>query len=200
MGDNVECSLLIELPYERVSLRRYANGPCASCKHGYHSAMTFVADVEADCGKPTPSVSPAYYRNDPRWPTACACGRPFEQDDNWQVFQERVYTRGGSGERMTLSDVRPGDMWNAWWYPWKGPDGLSLVVVLPNGHHWCIDSRAANCTLPDDDVHRCWVRTGSPPKVTVGKNAPGQPTCSAGAGSIGVPGWHGFLTDGRLHP
>lgn len=70
-----------------------------------------------------------------------------------------------------------------------------LAVVLPNGHWWDIDGRAGNCTMKDDKVHRCWVRHGDPPKITVDKNGN---TCKAGAGSIKVEGWHGFLRNGEF--
>jgi hypothetical protein len=70
-----------------------------------------------------------------------------------------------------------------------------LYVVLPNGHWWDIDGRASNCTLPTDKAHRCWVRHGVPPHITVDKNGL---TCSAGAGSILSDGYHGFLREGRL--
>jgi hypothetical protein len=83
----------------------------------------------------------------------------------------------------------------------EGPDGLSLIVVTPTGH-WHVDSRASNCTLPDDKEHRCWVRHGHP--------SPGHPdgplhvdknglTCAAGAGSIQMRDWHGFLHHGELY-
>lgn len=77
----------------------------------------------------------------------------------------------------------------------KGGRGLHNAKLALNGHHWDIDSRASNCTKPSDTTHRCWVRTGTPPNVTAGKSGN---TCSAGAGSILVPGWHGFLTNGEL--
>lgn len=78
-----------------------------------------------------------------------------------------------------------------------GPDGRVLAVRLPNGYGWAPDSRASNCTRPDDDTHRCWVRHGEVPRITVDKNGD---TCSAGAGSILSNGWHGFLRDGVLVP
>src|SRR5260370_33790308 len=59
-------------------------------------------------------------------------------------------------------------------------DGPHLVVVLPNGHPWNIDSRASNCSMPWDYAHRCWVRHGEPPGITVDKAAL---TCTAGGGS-----------------
>lgn len=86
----------------------------------------------------------------------------------------------------------------------KGPDGLSIVCVVPYDRPgtsnkttwWYIDSRANNCTMPDDKEHRCWVRHG-----TVGEaihvDKAGH-TCAAGAGSIVVPGFHGFLHHGVL--
>jgi hypothetical protein len=110
---------------------------------------------------------------------------------------------------------------------WVGPDGQALMVKMPGGHEWHIDGPASNCDslckkcgkpsyahnqpspLPDqpnlancpgyEDAHphKCWVRTGVAPQLTVGKGAPGE-SCGAGAGSIVVPGWHGFLRNGVL--
>lgn len=74
-------------------------------------------------------------------------------------------------------------------------DGRHLVAVLPTGEHWDIDSRANNCTRPDDRLHRCWVREGEPPNITAGKAGN---TCSAGAGSIATSNWHGFLRNGEF--
>lgn len=80
----------------------------------------------------------------------------------------------------------------------KGPDGLSLVCVVPqyaekreNYTYWYLDGRASNCTKPDDMEHRCWVRHGKfGESMHVDKNGN---TCQAGAGSIMVQGFHGFL-------
>lgn len=74
-------------------------------------------------------------------------------------------------------------------------DGRWLVVRLPNGHDWCIDSRCNNCTRPNDNAHRCWIRHGEPPNITVDKNGV---TCSAGGGSIQSGDFHGFLRNGVL--
>lgn len=81
-----------------------------------------------------------------------------------------------------------------------GPDGKSIVCIIPHGERgktwWHIDSRANNCTLADDKEHRCWVRHGTVGgEIHVDKNGN---TCAAGAGSIGVPGFHGFLHHGVL--
>jgi hypothetical protein len=76
-------------------------------------------------------------------------------------------------------------------------DGRVLCCILPDGHSWTIDSRANNCTLPKDDKHWCWVRTGRPEDGTLDVGKDGL-TCSAGAGSIQTGRWHGFLRRGRL--
>lgn len=94
---------------------------------------------------------------------------------------------------------------NGW--PPVGRDGLAIACVcLGRGgpesrHHWYIDSRASNCTKPDDNEHRCWVRQGTVgDRLTVDKNGP---TCGAGAGSFYMGpdnAWHGFLRNGKLTP
>lgn len=82
---------------------------------------------------------------------------------------------------------------------WHNCDGRHLLCVLPNGHVWDIDGRANNCGLPEDRLHRCWVRSGdptsSPPTVHVTKDGY---TCDAGAGSIAASDYHGFLHAGVL--
>ena len=93
----------------------------------------------------------------------------------------------------------PGAMWYAIWMPrnwdWDNETQPHLIVKTPSGGDWDIDSRASNCAKPDDKLHRCWVRHGTPPNVTVDKNGL---TCPAGGGSIISRGWHGFLRQGRL--
>lgn len=94
----------------------------------------------------------------------------------------------------------PGDMFWQTPYPksfaWDNLEGDELHVICPNGMEWNIDSRAINCTMKNDRTHRCWVRTGIPPNITVGKK--GGPTCSAGAGSILIGDYHGFLRNGNF--
>ena len=54
---------------------------------------------------------------------------------------------------------------------------------------------ASNCTRPEDTVHKCWVRHGQVPDITVDKLGD---TCHAGGGSIGQKTYHGFLRGGVL--
>lgn len=102
------------------------------------------------------------------------------------------FLRNNDGWRP-MGEMPIGAMYYADWYPRKGPDGHHLIAKTPGGL-WHVDGRASNCTLPNDDVHRCWVRHGVPPDVTVDKN--GQ-TCGCGC-SIGQRGFHGFLRHGEL--
>lgn len=85
-----------------------------------------------------------------------------------------------------------------------GPDDRQLELKLPNGDIWWTDMRASNCTMRDDNVHRCWVRHGKPEDGTLHIDKNGV-TCGAGAGSIvstpidgGRQGWHGFLHNGQF--
>lgn len=135
--------------------------------------------------------------DDPRWPTRCECGFTFRDSDPHQRWTEMLYRRDDTGQITTLRDAGPGAMWDAKWAPWKGADGRSLSAKCPNGDIWNIDSRATNCTMPTDDVHRCWVRHGEPPNITVDKNGV---TCRAGAGSIQAGDYHGFLRNGEFTP
>lgn len=220
--NGVPCYFLVPTSRVRQYLRRYHSGSqpgdaaCPVHGMGYHNAWTPIGEAPAHYqdgylsqATPTPPES------DPRWPTTCACGYVFQARDPWQLFESLLYQRQDTGEEMTLREAGPGAMWNADWlirgldysspqaatqpWPWKpGPDGLCLTVRLPDGHDWIIDSRSSNCTMPQDNVHSCWVRHGTPPNISVGKS--GGLTCSAGGGSIMSPsGWHGFLTNGILH-
>lgn len=112
-----------------------------------------------------------------------------ESPDRWRKVAEPEDVRDHQ------SEFGPGAMWDAFWLDRKGPDGKALVVILPDGHMWQIDGRAKNCGRKNDEVHRCWVRHGEPPMLTVDKNGD---TCVAGQGSIQSGGWHGFLRDGKL--
>ncbi len=185
----------------RASLRIYWGEDCANTlghgSKGYHNAQIFLADTDEVnawkfCGETDD------YPDD-RWPTKCDhCDATPPADVARQVFTKRRYnTDSGLPE--------PGDLfWTDWYGHVEGEpgcmfhdncDGRHLRAVLPNGSSWDIDGRASNCTKPKERTHRCWVRTGEPPNVTVGKNGD---TCAAGAGSIAVDGYHGFLKNGSF--
>jgi len=170
---------------------------------GVHNAITPIGDVpELGAWGAFGDVGD---HPEERWPTSCRdCGAavpPVDRSvqvvgDSWnevtrQVFTERLYdTESGVPE--------PGDLYYTSFHDpghcpyWDNCDGRHLHGVVPNGDHWDIDSRCSNCTLREDRLHRCWVRSGTPEDGTlhVGK---GGLTCAAGAGSIQTAGWHGFL-------
>lgn len=187
-------------------LRRYrhrTNDACPAMQDGfsYHQALTRIENAPGDFdSRGYLQAAPDWSRLDPRWPAACACGYRFAHDDAWQVFQEVVYIRPDTGERFEegLRKMPPGAMWNAYWMTHcKGSDGMALAVICPDGREWLIDGRANNCTMPQDNAHRCWVRHGTPPNITVDKDGL---TCGAGGGSIQTPGYHGFLRNGEFEP
>lgn len=160
-------------------------------------------------------------REDPRWPATCeACGEPFQPDDEWQVNARELHrpVRGGHdfGEALyTIQDAPVGAMWDAHWMrDWfTGPDGISLFVKTPGGD-WHVDGEASNCTRTQwgpkeiDGVrhekvwlgrtHYCWVRHGDPRRPETLHADKNGDTCAAGAGSILIGQYHGFLHHGHL--
>jgi hypothetical protein len=197
----IKCFLLIATPYQRFSLRRFYSSSddknICPLPHGYHDAHVEIGQTLIE----TPSTTvPAHIdKTDPRWPTHCGCGYQFTDEDKWQHFMEPLYSRQDNHDIIyTLNEAPVGAIWRATWYEdmqsYLGPDGQCLVVKTPGGD-WVIDGRANNCTLPNDNIHKCWVRHGVPPMITVDKNGK---TCGAGAGSILVGNYHGFLINGEL--
>jgi len=193
--------MIEELKKSRYSLRRYSEGRGCGGR-GYHDARSSaIAETDDDptkdyhCTNPPEKPAP----EDPRWPTKCEhCEYVFTAEDHFQVFGSPLYKRADTGQVMTRDEAPAGAMWYADWYRnfyEPGPDGKWLCVKLPDGTDWCVDSEASNCTRKGDKTHHCWIREGTPPLVTAGKSGN---TCSAGAGSIATPGYHGFLRSGYL--
>lgn len=107
-----------------------------------------------------------------------------------------IFQRVDNGEKIASSDLPPGAMYWEREQPYLTPDRIpTLVVILPNKHHWYLNSRASNCTKKEDNEHRCWCVHGESPKVTVDKSCN---TCNAGGGSILVGDYHGHLINGEL--
>ena len=144
--------------------------------------------------------------DDPRWPTHCdSCGEPFTHGELWQengdvIMRVTAIVPGAAvnvGDEFEFKKMPPGAIWEALWArEWaKGFDGRAYMCRLPDMHDWQIDSEANNCTRKGDRTHRCWIREGEAPFLNISKNGP---TCSAGAGSIQSPNYHGFLQHGVL--
>lgn len=215
----LKCFMLEQTRVVKIYLRRYANANSdtdSKCKgaYGYHDAMVLIGEEEvyfqsrknSSGGMYVVRVDDPYidkYKEqypygDPKWPTFCdECGYKFKSIDEYQIFTDLVYKRSDTGEECNLRKPPEGAMYWAWWFkdnPRYAPNG-ALHAVCPGGHPWNIDGRASNCTMPDDDEHRCWVRHGEPPNITVDKNGL---TCDAGGGSIQAGSYHGFLQNGHF--
>jgi hypothetical protein len=220
---NVKCFLIEPTGRQRVGLRRYRASNRARCPlpHGYHDTTVWIGEeLETRTQGSTNALDQKQYLDDPRWPAQCACGYPFDVLDEFQVFVNSIYRRADDhGVEMLLRDAPPGAMWNAEWMSdhRKGPDGKCLYARCPGGQDWCIDGRASNCDSPcancrrpyhahnhatqeqcpqgfkESQPHKCWVRHGVPPELTVDKAGV---TCGAGAGSIITDNFHGFLRNG----
>lgn len=206
----VQCYWLEPIRQARLSLRCYssANGcPLVPGEYNYHNAHTSLFDVvetfefneaagrklyEYEGPHERADVSPKY-----QWPTHCGCGYEFIETDSRQVFSETLYKRSDTGAILTQREFGPGAMWNAEYLndnEWlRGPDGMSLSVICPNGREWLVDGPCSNCTKPEDKIHKCWCRSGAVPNITVDKNCN---SCDAGAGSIQAGDYHGFLVNG----
>lgn len=182
----------------------------------YHNGMRHLFDLEHTEERLGLGGNVEDYTDD-RWPTTCdACQSTvpanafltwsLSNSPGWnlvhQVFRQTLYAAGA-----WRGEPGPGDVYIADWYgcaergrcvyQWTNCDGRHLMVVLPNGHVWDVDSRASNCTMKEDTEHRCWIRHGDPASNLVHVDKQGK-TCAAGAGSIAVPGFHGFLHHGEL--
>lgn len=187
----------------QLGLRRYhSDGSGFTCAAAYHSALVLTGEAPARLDERGWVESPNDVDHaDPHWPTHCdkGCGYAFTDDDAWQPWVDRLYTRSDTGEKTTLRDAPPGSTWDAHWLGgmYASPDDIVLMVRCPNGHDWCVDSQSSNCTRKGDRSHHCWVRHGDPRecRITVDKNGD---TCAAGAGSILAGDYHGFLHNGTL--
>lgn len=188
--DPVQCFFITPTDRYRVSLRRYRGGAEGTCpgRYGYHNASVEIA-IETHPTQPVATMDEISH-DDSRWPTHCPCGYAFVPEDSWQVNHDNIYS--GGGIECTLNDAPPGAMWDAYWWRdrepkpnpgtlYCGPDGLTLVVVLPTGEHFMPDAGARNGEAGKPG----WTRTGTVPKIST-------------LPSIQSDLWHGYLTDGVL--
>lgn len=157
------------------------------------------------------ALAQAPYKSDLRWPTKCDyCDYVFPPDVEGNADWKRQYTDGKTFGILPghiplgVPEFGAGAMWRATWlvdedgqhrcWYWENCTSAHLIVMTPGGS-WDTDSRASNCTMPNDKTHRCWVKHGAPPNLTIDKNGV---TCQAGAGSILSGNYHGCLSNGEL--
>lgn len=208
----VKCFMVHQTTRFRASLRRFtwnSGSQCAGRKDWGHDASSApICVIEGiknahgcwDLDAQERRHMPAH--DDPRWPVKCeACDYRFVEADEWQLFTDHIYV-DDAGKEYSGRALPPGAMRFTDYEPpeWKGPDGRTLHVICPDGWDWSPDHPASNCTMKNDrgpfgEAHRCWVRHGTAPNITVDKNGR---TCQAGGGSILTPKYHGFLRNGAF--
>lgn len=184
--EHVKCFWLEATARARVSLRRYVGESiCGASGMGYHNASIYLEERPARLTAEGYLMNEEHPLDDPRWPARCACGYVFADHERKQVFVELIYRRADTGATMTLREAPAGAMWNAWWMGehHKGPDGIALVVKLPDAGEWLVDGPS----YQDGKIQNAkgWTRTGTPPMCTA-------------TPSILTPRYHGFLTNGEL--
>lgn len=218
---DIQCFLLEPTGQENHYLRRYAvvDGGCTGAAN-YHNARVFtrlLAEGEAPrtlaedprwpvtCQHCDYTFQPEDRRQDFRQPV-------YRRVDTGEEMELHAAPAGAMWFTEWMQQ-----------YPQRcGPDGRYLTVRTPGGD-WVVDGRASNCDSPcvscgvpyllhfsggqhghdanacpnyeDARPHKCWVRHGDAPSITVDKNGV---TCGAGAGSILAGSYHGFLRGGRL--
>jgi hypothetical protein len=171
------------------------------CENGWkgHSGRVVVKEILDPTANPSSRGFLEKHDDHPWWTTATCerCGvaatGEVKRAAGWRRFYDTETGKPEPGDMFWIPCLAKTTEWGC--FHWDNCDGFHLHVILPNGHEWDVDGRASNCTLKDDRTHRCWIRSGDPPKVTAGKKGH---TCSAGAGSIAAGSYHGFLRDGVL--
>jgi hypothetical protein len=166
-------------------------GKCGEGEHRAERPIDYLYDLEHVKNGLSSRLNIDSVPSD-QWPSVCEqCAEPVPSNANRSTHIGVLYdTDTGSPE--------PGDLYYSYHEPgkcsyWDNCTGAHLIAVLPSGEHWDIDSQASNCTMPNNRQHRCWVRHGEPPAITVDKQGV---TCQAGAGSIAMTRYHGFLKGG----
>ena len=177
----IKCFLIEPTGRAARWLRRYVSGKTTAydCAGDWHQSFVKIEDA------PDTNRCPESPHNDPRWPTACACGYKFQKDDIWQTFLLSLY-RMPNGEEVTLHDSPPpgattapaGALWFSNWCPGPKKQEAPFLWCMTPGGALGIDGTSSNGPG--------WTRIGTPPNVTV-------------TPSILITGsYHGFLTSGEL--
>lgn len=187
------------------SVHRFSGADASKCIHGdsHYTCKDVRVMDRAEYEENRRPLSAAEI--DDLLPKCSSCGYEFPAGSPSGSGFSPYWRRPGTEELKPMKEFGPGAMFDADWMRhadrpqgdnrYVGPDGLSLAVICPDGAIWQIDSQASNCTKKTDHVHKCWVRHGVPPLITVDKNGV---TCEAGAGSIQTRNWHGFLRNGEF--
>lgn len=179
----VVCFFCERIPRIRQNLRRLCLGrTCPTNALRSCDASVFLRDIDYAGDLIEVFEHP---KDDPLWPKSCGgCGYQFLDSDYWQVSSNFVYRNPNTNEILTEYELPPGSLYRAHWHEdikhWTGPDGFSVMCVLPNKCHWLIDGPSR-----DSGQQKSWSRSGELPRISVSP-------------SIQAEDYHGYLTDGVL--
>lgn len=195
MAGYIPCFVVTPTAEAVRSLRRYVAGrqDCPG-PYKFHNASVDIGrepfpenrvvifEGEADLGIVNGFQDTEFEAADRRWPKVCAgCSYEFNWHDQWQCNVTRLFAGGPSESTWigTLREAPPGAIWEATWLGknYRGPDGRSIVVKLPDGTDWIVDAETAQGGR--------WTRTGEIPRISV------TPSVDTGR-------YHGFLRDGMI--
>lgn len=155
-------------------------------------AVRYVVDrVETEDVK---DYAPELSRTNQYCPKTCDyCNKPFGPYDRISLGYPEYYI--GATHLLTRHDLPAGAMWDAGeyykdWDRYKSPDGIIVVVKLPNGLEFMPDGPATNRKeVP------AWTRTGDPKLANLTVQG------SIASGKKGTSKYyHGFLRNGILEP
>jgi hypothetical protein len=212
-----------------IALRRYRSNadhkvPECPTGWGYHNAETPIGDGAYGL-RPWKhgrglvwtaldfSTEPHDYAADQRWPTACACGYTFTDDDERQIFTEALYVGSPDGVARGQRDLAVGavfrsDWWGDHWDPpaysgaanptnatfRRGPDGMILTVVVPRNPDgtgttdWCVDQHSNSGAF--------WERNTIATDLKPGDFVPLH--CNPSIFVFAPIGFHGWLHNGEI--
>lgn len=163
---HIRCFVLNPTNLVRVWLRRYRGSGmdghvCPTSKTGYHNAEILRHDrIERDDAHAEERSN----LDRQLWPSVCACGYQFQDDDRCQYFTRSLYVASPGPYAhqdsvaadiplVTTEDAGPGALMRATWleeYRHYSAlyDNQSWQVKLPTGDFWQIDATASNCDSP----------------------------------------------------
>lgn len=203
---------ILDTGFESASLRRYASGSTCSevDGNGYHNAHTALGRRPAQKHVRSFAGREEAYAHSDKWPTHCACGYEFVDEDDYQEFTQSLYA-DISGKEWSLRDAPPGAYWFAPWifnskayqdpnHPKHEEEKLRRQRGLEGKSHLAIRYYEEWAAIRDPVVVSCpngdewlidsianngpgWTVTGQLPLITV------SPSIQTGR-------YHGFLQEG----
>lgn len=182
----------------RLSLRRFRHRD-QPAGHFHDASVVIDEDASVTPDRPDGTKPVTDHRvphDDPRWPTACACGYEFAicdcgqpgcvAEDSWQVNE--LDWHAGGGQRFAWGvgswDGPPGAVMRTLWRDVAGRPP-AWHICLPNGTWWNTNDRSSG---DGNQIGPYWDVTGTAPLITVSPSINDQ----------GSRPWHGWIRNGEL--